>query len=119
MNIKKILSKWLVDNGYDGLFNGNECACLNDDLFPCSCDPSDCEPGYKGVCDCGDHDYHLYATRELAIEAEKNTDPQHEHFWELVLPIKNNVLKQNFKCECGARKKMPIPIFDIEQLEKD
>jgi len=39
--------KWLVDNGYDGLYVAGECSCENKDLAPCGDGPhEDCEPGY-------------------------------------------------------------------------
>ena len=48
MNVKEIVSKYLVENGFDGLFNdGGECGCLVDDLCPCDGDVENCEPGYK------------------------------------------------------------------------
>lgn len=50
MNIRNIVEKWLIDNGYEGLA-GNECGCEVGDLMPCEY-PSfaDCEPGYKVPC---------------------------------------------------------------------
>ncbi len=50
MNVRDIVSKYLSENGYDGLFNGHgECGCgVNGcELMPC-CQPSpECEPGYE------------------------------------------------------------------------
>lgn len=43
-NVKVILKKWLTDNGYDGLYEG-ECGCRKSDLFPCGSDPGMCMPG--------------------------------------------------------------------------
>ena len=48
MNVKEIISKYLLDNGYDGLFNSDtECGCLSDDDYPCEGEIGNCEPGYK------------------------------------------------------------------------
>jgi hypothetical protein len=51
MNIEDIVRLYLVDHGFDGLFNTDgECACLLGDLFPCSgdtCNILTCEAGYK------------------------------------------------------------------------
>ena len=46
MNVYEITKKYLIDNGYDGLFT-DDCGCLLDDLMPCDCDCSYCEAGYK------------------------------------------------------------------------
>ena len=34
MNVYEITKKYLIDNGYDGLFT-DDCGCLVDDLMPC------------------------------------------------------------------------------------
>ena len=59
MDVKGIIKKYLDDNGFDGLFSPEECACDKDDLFPCDGSNSDCLPGYKIECHCGEHDYHI------------------------------------------------------------
>ncbi len=46
MNVYEIIKKYLLDNNFDGLFT-DDCGCLVDDLMPCDCDCSYCEPGYK------------------------------------------------------------------------
>ena len=49
MNVLEIIKEYLIQNGYDGLYNrAGECACLIEDLASCSKSCSDCEPGYKG-----------------------------------------------------------------------
>jgi len=49
MNIIQIVEKYLKDNNYDGLYNIDiECACFNNDLFPCGGeDVLECKAGYK------------------------------------------------------------------------
>jgi len=61
MTLAEIIEKWLLENKYDGLFNAeDECACEIGDLMPCIGPQIDCEPGYKGPCDCKDnHDWHM------------------------------------------------------------
>ncbi len=58
-----IVTEYLEDNEYDGLFWPGECACLIGSLFPCDADqlPGECEPGYKkDGCNCGSgHKYHV------------------------------------------------------------
>ena len=46
--VKEILKIWLVDNGYDGLWNPSwECGCLLSDDLPCDQCPGDCEAAYR------------------------------------------------------------------------
>jgi hypothetical protein len=62
--VKQILEHFLINRGFDGLFNPDgECACEIAELFPCGESFSDCEPGYKVPCDCGDHDFHISRER--------------------------------------------------------
>jgi len=52
MTVKEIVLQYLVQNGYDGLSNG-ECICENADLM-CCCELGwtiNCKPGYKVPCD--------------------------------------------------------------------
>ena len=60
INVKTILSEYLKQHGYDGLFNAElECGCTIDDSFPCEADFSECEPAYKLECPCeneGEHE---------------------------------------------------------------
>jgi len=52
MKVKKIISQWLISEGFDGLYNtGLECACGLENLIPCESDPSECLPGYRNPCD--------------------------------------------------------------------
>lgn len=66
MNVKKIVKKYLEDNGYDGLYS-DECGCKLDDLGPCilGVDMINCQAGYISPCDpetCpadGDCEWHI------------------------------------------------------------
>lgn len=57
MDIQEIVKKWLIDNGFDGLFS-ECCSCDVGDLMACG-QPQNCQPGYKVPCDCGDHRFHI------------------------------------------------------------
>ena len=66
MNCKEIITKYLKENNFDGLFNREcNCGCPIDDLMPMDDCWSDCEPGHKVPCDpetCpaeGDCEFHI------------------------------------------------------------
>jgi hypothetical protein len=67
MNIIQIVTQYLKDNGYDGLYKPDKCGCKLDDLMECeNPDESLCEAGYLSKCeddestDCdGDCDWHI------------------------------------------------------------
>lgn len=44
--VVKIVRRFLVEKGYDGLFSPGECACKLIDLEPCGQMTSECEAGY-------------------------------------------------------------------------
>jgi len=79
MTVRDIIQGWLRDNGFDGLFNPGECACLIADLMPCEDYIARCEPGYKGRCDLNDPNacewcveeggFHVSDTREWTPNA--------------------------------------------------
>lgn len=53
----EILKQHLVDNGFDGLVNGDaECGCELSDLQPCGENFADCKPAYKHADPLGAHD---------------------------------------------------------------
>lgn len=55
---RRIISVWLREHGFDGLFNTNsECACEYDDLMPCDEYWPDCTAGVKKVSDNPDYDF--------------------------------------------------------------
>jgi len=69
--VRAIVAEYLKAHGYDGLYDaGGECGCENDDLMPCcgawggSGNVPACQPGYRTICDCGDHDWHMSPIRE-------------------------------------------------------
>jgi len=63
--VSVIIHNYLVDGGYDGLFNSDEeCACEINDLAPCGQMSDNCRAGYHQKCDCGDHKYHIGFTQE-------------------------------------------------------
>jgi len=66
MDIVEIVTKYLQDNGYDGLFCEDECACLLPNVFPCGESFLTCEAGYKIPCpeDCGEHSWHIGPLKE-------------------------------------------------------
>ena len=59
MNLKHITKKWLITNGFDGFYNGDDCSCEIADFMPCKEPTPLCKPGYKVPCDCGDHSFHI------------------------------------------------------------
>jgi len=46
MNVRKIVEKYLEENGHDGLA-GDQCGCLKDDLFMCDSCPNECVAGHR------------------------------------------------------------------------
>ena len=48
MNVRKIVEKYLEENGHDGLA-GDQCGCLKDDLFMCDSCPNECVAGHRVV----------------------------------------------------------------------
>ena len=50
-SVLEIVTTYLTDNGYDGLYT-EECGCLTGDLWPCMSDGAwGCRAGYKGARD--------------------------------------------------------------------
>lgn len=55
MDVRKIVAKYLEENGFDGLYNLDvECSCLLSELMVCigicECITPDCKPGYRVPC---------------------------------------------------------------------
>jgi len=62
MNVREIIENWLKENGYDGLYYPDECACTIHDLMPChGSQACDCEPGYEHP---GDEESPFYIKKE-------------------------------------------------------
>jgi hypothetical protein len=65
---KAILERFLMDNGYEGLY-GEDCGCTKDDLLPCESGVSQyCQPGYLRPCDCGEHSGHVGPADQGKVE---------------------------------------------------
>jgi hypothetical protein len=47
MDCRDIITTYLKENKYDGLFQPGTCGCELADLIPCDGDFTSCEPGYK------------------------------------------------------------------------
>ncbi len=48
--VPEMVEGFLKQNGYDGLFQSGECACLIGDIAPCGEIHPDCKAGYKSDC---------------------------------------------------------------------
>jgi hypothetical protein len=63
MDVLEIVRLYLVEHGYDGLYEPGECACQVGDLMPCGEYAGCCRPGYRqrcdGTCAAGRCDYHI------------------------------------------------------------
>ena len=56
MNVTEIVRTYLIENGFDGLYDPNSsegCGCKIDDLFPCGELYEKCVPGHLVKCDDG------------------------------------------------------------------
>lgn len=67
MNVRQIISFWLKENGYDGLYTTN-CSCTLENLM--MCDERDnlleCKAGYKMACRCSFKcDYHIGTKKDI------------------------------------------------------
>jgi hypothetical protein len=56
-NVEEIVERYLLENGYDGLYQQGECACKIGNIGPCDHLCLDCEPGYLTETPGGEHDY--------------------------------------------------------------
>ena len=74
MSVRQIVAKWLGDNGYDGLYEPGECACIVDDLAPCGSECFiNCRAGYRSACDCDEeHEFHIGPRRVERIKEADN-----------------------------------------------
>ena len=70
MTVIDIVTEWLRDHEYDGLYSDGDCACKLDDLIPCVHEGAlNCSPGYCGPCpeDCGCGSFHIFAEKPEAV----------------------------------------------------
>ena len=68
IDMGEIVGAYLEKHGFDGLVEADgECACEKGDLAPCGEPSLACRAGYKGACDCGEHDWHIYPTKADAL----------------------------------------------------
>lgn len=66
----EIVKAHLEDNGFDGLLAvGAECACLCEDLAPCTIYFGQCEPGYLGVHTEEPGEWAIYRTKAGALDS--------------------------------------------------
>lgn len=47
MELEEIVKDWLIKNGYDGLWNADECGCSVEDFMPCGEPSRYCEAGHR------------------------------------------------------------------------
>lgn len=67
MNCTEIIIKYLQENGFDGLYNDDECGCDIRNLAICTSYMSQCRPGYKI--------FHPTKKHEYMICPNKNDKP--------------------------------------------
>lgn len=64
VDVKKIVTKYLMENGFDGLYNDwTGCGCEVSDLCPCESENFlSCKPGMRVPCpdDCGCGGFHIH-----------------------------------------------------------
>ena len=69
ITVKKIVTDWLREHGFDGLWHDNDCGCMGDELFVCMGCGDQCQPGYRLPCTCGGEcNYHIGPKREEASD---------------------------------------------------
>ena len=54
MDVRTIVTEWLKEHGYDGLYAPGVCGCAIDDLMPCDEPCSFCLAGYVMMCEEGE-----------------------------------------------------------------
>lgn len=117
MNVKQIVEKYLKDNGYDGLFNGDaECGCLLEDLCPCGGDYGDwnCEPGYKLP---ADEEVREGSGFDWMVGPEKPVacDGQKRHHW---MVYSTAICPPTIMVECPFCRKtgsIPYGVFTVDE----
>lgn len=71
-NLQDIVTDWLKQHGYDGLYNTvGECACQVSDLVPCSqCDELECHAGHYLDATNSEFDFEIGVKPEESEEKE-------------------------------------------------
>ena len=76
-SVLEIVRAHLKQNGFDGLSNEDgECACIFSDLAPCGEMSQKCRAGYRRLCDCGDHDYHIGDNHDVLDDPARTPTPE-------------------------------------------
>lgn len=72
VDVKEIVADYLIANGYDGLFDGDDCGCEVADLFPCGC-VNNCKAAYKVVCNygCGEYGFCMSETKQRGCSCDE------------------------------------------------
>jgi hypothetical protein len=83
LTVKEIVTKYLKDNGYGGLFdpgNGDPCGCRLDDLMPCAEYGLECVAGYEVACraDCASEVCDEYRRGEQGVWCIQRDKPDTE-----------------------------------------
>lgn len=87
-DIKQIITDYLTNRGYDGLYLDGECACEMGDLMPCvggplpyGTTPENCKPGYRTDCHCGEGcGFHIQPKPAPPITAGTGAESITDHY---------------------------------------
>jgi hypothetical protein len=75
MTVYDVLTKWLKENGYDGLVsNGAECGCEIGNLASCDESFGTCCPAYRGADPTGECDWLMYQNKEAAKASRRREE---------------------------------------------
>lgn len=62
----EILKQHLIDNGFDGLVDGDEdCGCELSDLQPCGENFANCKPAYKHKDPSGEYSFLMFEEKDI------------------------------------------------------
>ncbi|AEJ01210.1 hypothetical protein Nit79A3_1377 [Nitrosomonas sp. Is79A3] len=72
-SVIEIIKQHLVDNGFDGLVNGDaECGCELSDLQPCGESFADCKSAYKYPDPTGESNFLMFEEKQEESKDDKN-----------------------------------------------
>jgi hypothetical protein len=100
MTCEKIIKRFLIDNGYDGLCNDG-CGCEIDDLMPCEDPVGDCVAAYAydisgGACEkCDNHNCPI---REKVMEYVEDYGECALYLHAEFMPLKCRIKREGAKC---------------------